>query len=131
MTLKDNNKRKAARNVLGTTYDNIGIYFATDWNLPFTTIESLRVCYFNRIGKTKDNLIVNLPFCSAELCAFLGGGLDKRQTIRLRELVNSLNLFSRELVQLLEKSWSDVTVFSKKQKIAITKRELAKIAATG
>ncbi|ACN15151.1 putative signal transduction protein [Desulforapulum autotrophicum HRM2] len=131
ITLQHNNKRRAAREVLGTTYDNIGIYFATEWHLPFTTIESLRVCYFNRIGKTRDNLIINLPFCSGELCAFLGGGLDKRQTMRLRELVNSLNLFSRELSSLLEKAWNDTKAFSKKQKISITKRELAKIAATG
>lgn len=125
------NKRKAARNIIGTTYDNIGIHFARQWNFPFITIESLRVCYFNRIGTTKDNLVVNLPFCSAELCAFSGGVLDRKQTVRLRGLINSLNMFSRDLSTLLEKVWVDVRTFSKMQKIPISKRELAEIAAAG
>ncbi len=126
-----NTKRKAARDIIGTTYDNIGIHFAREWNFPFITIESLRVCYFNRIGTTKDNLVVNLPFCSAELCAFSGGVLDRKQTARLRGLINSLNMFSRDLSNLLDKAWIDVRSFSKKQKIPISKRELSEIAAAG
>ncbi|MCP4117358.1 MAG: HDOD domain-containing protein [Desulfobacteraceae bacterium] len=128
---KDCSKRKAARNVIGTTYDNIGIHFARQWNFPFITVESLRVCYFNRIGTTKDNLVVNLPFCSAELCAFTGGVLDRKQTVRLRGLINSLNMFSRDLSVLLERAWADVQSFSKKQKIPISKRDLSEIAAAG
>jgi HD-like signal output (HDOD) protein len=126
-----NTKRKAARDTIGTTYDNIGIHFAREWNFPFITIESLRVCYFNRIGTTKDNLVVNLPFCSAELCAFSGGVLDRKQTARLRGLINSLDMFSRDLSNLLDKAWVDVRSFSKKQNIPISKRELSEIAAAG
>jgi len=131
MARKNKNKRKAAKDIIGTTYDNIGIYFAMEWNFPFNVIESLRVCYFNRVGKTKDNLIVNLPFCSTELCAFLGKPNNDRQTIRLREFVNSLNIFSRELSNLLDKSWTEVTSFSKKQNISIKKRDLSEISTTG
>ncbi len=131
MATKACSKRKAARNIIGTTYDNIGIHFARQWNFPFITIESLRVCYFNRIGTTKDNLVVNFPFCSAELCAFSGGVLDRKQTVRLRGLINSLNMFSRDLSTLLDMAWVDVRSFSKKQKIPITKRELSEIAAVG
>jgi HD-like signal output (HDOD) protein len=128
---KGNTKRKAARDTIGTTYDTIGIHFAREWNFPFITIESLRVCYFNRIGTTKDNLVVNLPFCSAELCAFSGGVLDRKQTARLRGLINSLDMFSRDLSNLLDKAWIDVRSFSKKQNIPISKRELSEIAAAG
>ncbi|MFH1153104.1 MAG: HDOD domain-containing protein [Pseudomonadota bacterium] len=131
MRHKNSNKRKAARQVLGTTYDNIGIHFAEQWRFPFMTVESLRVCYFNRIGKTKENLIINLPFCATELCAFCGGVLNPAQTYRLRELINCLNMFSRDLAALLEKAWTDTLNFSKKQKISIKKRAMAEIAATG
>ncbi|MBI9088857.1 MAG: HDOD domain-containing protein [Desulfobacterium sp.] len=124
-------KRKAARTIIGTTYDNIGIHFAREWKFSFITIESLRVCFFNRIGTTRDNLVVNLPFCSAELCAFSGGVLDRKQTARLRGLINSLDMFSRDLSILLDRAWVDVRSFSKKQKIDITKRELSEISAAG
>ncbi len=126
-----NNKRKAARHVLGTTYDNIGIYFARKWRLPFITIESLKVCYFNRVGKTKDNLVINLPFCATELCAFSGGILNDMQKIRLRELINSLNMFSRDLTTMMDNAWTETRSFSKKQKITFKKRVLSEIATTG
>lgn len=131
MTQKAVNKRKAARTVLGITFDAVGIHFAETWGLPFIQIESLRVCYFNRIGKTRDNLVINLPFCSTELSAFSGGVLDGRQTVRLRELINSLNMFSREISNLLDKAMGDVLTFSRKQKIDLNRRELAAIASTG
>jgi len=128
---KQSNKRRAARKVLGTTYDAIGIYFAEKWHLPFNHIESLRVCYFNRMGKTRENLVINLPFCATELCAFAGGVLDGKQTMRLREIINSLNMFSRDLGTILDKAWTDTARFARKQKIQIKKRVLSEIAATG
>lgn len=128
---KRSNKRRAARTVLGTTYDAIGIHYAETWRMPFPYIESLRVCYFNRVGKTKENLIINLPFCATELCAFAGGVLDGHQTMRLKELINSLNMFSRDLGMILDKSWTDTARYARKQKISIKKRVLSEIAATG
>ncbi|HKK90050.1 MAG TPA: HDOD domain-containing protein [Desulfobacteraceae bacterium] len=128
---KQSNKRRAARKVLGVTYDAIGIHYAEKWRLPFTHVESLRVCYFNRIGKTRENFVVNLPFCATELCAFAGGVLDGKQTLRLRELINSLNMFSRDLGNILDKAWSDTNQFAKQQKVKIKKRSLSEIAATG
>lgn len=131
MKQRKKNKRKASREILGITYDNIGIHFARQWNFHFLTIESLRVCYFNRVGKTKENLMINLPFCSNELCAFSGGVLDGMHKIRLKELINSLNMFSKDILSFIEQSWVDVTFFSKKHNIEINRRLLAQISATG
>ncbi len=125
-----NTKRKAARKVMGTTYDTIGIHFARIWNFSFNTIESLRVCYFNRLGSTLDNLVINMPFCAAELCAYSGGVLGHKQKLRLRELVNAMNMFSRDISVLVNRSWSDVRLFCKKQKLTLDKREVSSIAAT-
>ncbi len=131
MEEKQINKRKAARQVIGTTYDNIGVHFARLWGFPFRMIESLQTCYFNRVGKTRDNVLANFPFCATELCAFAGGALDKRQTLRLRELINSLNMFSRQISTLIDQSWSDTVDFSTDHKINLKKKVLSKIAATG
>ena len=131
MELKKLSKRKASREILGTTYDNIGIHFARQWNFPFLTVESLRVCYFNYLGQSKENLMINLPFCSSELCAFSGGALDGSHKTRLSELINCLNMFSRDIFELLRKSWVDVTLYSEKHKIPLNKRILGKISTTG
>lgn len=131
MEQKKYSKRKASRKILGTTYDNIGIHFARKWQFPFLTIESLRVCYFNYLGKSKENVMINLPFCSSELCAFSGGVLDDLHKVRLRELINCLNMFSRDIFQLLSKSWNDVVDFSEKHQIPLNKKIIGKISATG
>lgn len=131
MAAKNINKRKAARRIIGTTYDNIGIHFAKQWQFPFGIIESLKTCYFNRVGKTQDDVLVNFPFCATELCAFAGGVLDKKQTQRLRELINSLNMFSKEISILIDKAWSDTTRFSSDHGISVKKKFLSIIAATG
>lgn len=131
MDAKNINKRKAARKIIGTTYDNVGIYFAQQWRFPFRIVESLKTCYFNRVGKTQDDVLVNFPFCATELCAFAGGVLDEKQTRRLRELINSLNMFSKEISMLIDKSWSDTTRFSSDHGIRVKKKFLSVIAATG
>ncbi len=128
---KNINKRKAARKIIGTTYDSVGIYFANQWGFPFRIVESLKTCYFNRVGKTKEDVLVNFPFCATELCAFAGGVLDQKQTRRLRELINSLNMFSKEISTLIEKAWADTTRFSSDHGINLKKKFLSKIAATG
>ncbi len=131
METKKFNKRKAARQVIGTTYDSVGIHFASQWGFPFSVVESLKTCYFNRVGKTKDDVLVNFPFCATELCAFAGGVLDQKQTRRLRELINSLNMFSKDISTLIDKAWSDTTRFSSDHGINVKKKSLSKIAATG
>ena len=130
ITRKINNKRKAARQVLGTTYDTLGIVFARRWHLPYPFIESLRVCYFNRVGRSLTNMMVNFPFCSTELCAYAGGGLDDFQKLRTRNLINSLNLFSREINLFMQQAWEDVKVFSHTQELTIQRRALSEIAIT-
>lgn len=131
MEEKNLNKRKAARKIIGTTFDSVGIYFAEQWGFPFSIVESLKTCYFNRVGKTKDDVLVNFPFCATELCAFAGGVLDRKQTRRLGELINSLNMFSKEIATLIDKAWSDTTRFSSDHGINVKKKLLSKIAATG
>lgn len=131
MEINNINKRKAARQIIGTTYDNIGIHFAEQWRFPFGIVESLRTCYFNRVGRTQDDVLVNFPFCATELCAFAGGVLDEKQTRRLRELINSLNMFSKDLSTLIDKAWSDTTRFSNDHGIRVKKKLLSIIAATG
>ncbi len=75
--------------------------------------------------------MINLPFCSSELCAFSGGALDGMHKIRLRELINSLNMFSKDIRTLLERSWKEVEEFSKQHNITVNKRLIAQIASTG
>lgn len=125
------NKRKAAREIIGTTYDNIGIHFAEQWHFSFGIIESLRICYFNRVGKTQDDVLINFPFCATELCAFAGGVLDEKQLLRLRELINSLNMFSKDISTLIDKAWADTIRFSQNHRIRLKKKVLSIIAATG
>ena len=131
MEAKNINKRKAARKIIGTTYDSIGIHFAKQWRFPFRSVESLKTCYFNRVGKTQEDVLVNFPFCATELCAFAGGVLEEKQTRRLRELINSLNMFSKEISILIDKAWSDTTRSSSDHGISVKKKSLSIIAATG
>ena len=99
----------AVRDVLGTTYEAIGIKVATDWGLPFTTLESMKSLQQKRAGLLKSTLPMSMPRHIHDICmAYIQMEQDEEKSIKTLTLAaESLSIPRNRIVQMLDYSWAE------------------------
>lgn len=97
----------AAREILGATCEAIGVKIATDWGLPFNTIESMKISQQKRVGFSKSTLLRCMPYYINDIClAYTQMDSDEENSIKtLTLLAESLCIPRNTLLDMLNTAW--------------------------
>ncbi|MBU0992486.1 MAG: HDOD domain-containing protein [Proteobacteria bacterium] len=110
---KNVDNASAARDILGVTYENIGVKIASDWRLPFNTIESMRISQQKRIGVSKLTILQTMPCYVNDICLAIGQvEMDEEEGYNhLNSFSESLNIPRNDLLNMFDMAWAEFELY--------------------
>ena len=105
---KEEELSSASINILGMTYEGIGVKIATEWRLPYTTIESMKISKIKQPDASKVPLGHAMPSYVNSLwldIARMEIGMIKTSPFMAR-LSEHLNIPRNDFVRMFELAWS-------------------------
>lgn len=120
---KKMDKHSATREILGMTFDNVGVKLASDWNLPFHIIESMKVTHSKNTGVSKSTMLINLPHYVNDIILSVGQNFRGDGEVRIQNLIDNFNMPRNEFITIFELGWSKLYEYTNAKKIEINRRE--------
>ena len=113
----------ATREILGMTFENVGVKMASDWNFPFHIMESMKVTYSKKTGLSKNTMLINMPCFVNDIILSVAQNFRGDGETRIQNLIDTLSMPRNEIITIFEVGWSKLFGYTITKKHDINRRE--------